>query len=150
MKKLLSIAVLVLVANFGFAQEYYEDLKHPAKLSKEQIAGTIFDDSRVDKYKDENGNKVISFSSLQTSDKHVAVGMYSAGASKEVFKEEYGVDEMMYFITGGVTLTSEDGTVTEVHAGEYVSLAKEWKGIWETDGYTKIWVIYSRDGDALE
>ena len=42
-----------------------------------------------------------------------------------------------------VTLTSIDGSVMTIHAGEAVTLSKEWKGIFETDGYEKIWVIYS-------
>ena len=25
---------------------------------------------------------------------------------------------------------------------------KEWTGVWDTDGYTKIWVIYSEDGSG--
>ena len=37
-----------------------------------------------------------------------------------------------------------------VRAGEVVTVPKEWTGIWETDGYTKIWVIYSADGSGLE
>jgi len=37
-----------------------------------------------------------------------------------------------------------------IEAGEAVTLPKEWAGVWETDGYIKIWVIYSEDGSALE
>ena len=63
--------------------------------------------------------------------------------------EPYGVDEFMFFLEGGVTLTSSDGFVTEISAGEGVTIPKEWTGIWDTDGYTKIWVIYSEDGSGL-
>ena len=77
--------------------------------------------------------------------------MYKAGASQEIFLDEvYGVDEFMYFITGSVTLTSEDGTVQVINAGEAVNIPADWKGTWNTEGYTKIWVIYSKDGSALE
>ena len=62
----------------------------------------------------------------------------------------YGVDEFMYFLEGGVKLTSSDGTVQTINAGEAVTIPKEWTGIWETDGYRKIWVIYSDDGSAFE
>ena len=55
----------------------------------------------------------------------------------------------MFFLEGSVTLTSSDGTVTEIGAGEGVTIPKEWTGIWETDGYRKIWVIYSEDGSGL-
>jgi uncharacterized cupin superfamily protein len=53
----------------------------------------------------------------------------------------------MYFIKGSVTLTSSDGRVQSVEAGEAVTIPKEWTGIWETEGYTKIWVIYSPGSD---
>ena len=35
-------------------------------------------------------------------------------------------------------------------AGEGVTIPKEWTGIRETDGYTKIWVIESADGSGLK
>ena len=91
------------------------------------------------------------FYTLVSSDEHFAVGMTSAPAGRlEYHDESYGADEMMYFITGGVTLTSEDGTVTEVGPGECATIAKEWKGVWDTQGYTKIWVIYDREGGVLD
>jgi uncharacterized cupin superfamily protein len=49
----------------------------------------------------------------------------------------------MYFLEGGVTLVSIDGTVTEIEAGEAVTIPKEWTGTWTTQGYRKIWVFYS-------
>ena len=61
----------------------------------------------------------------------------------------YPVDEFMYFLEGSVTLTSSDGSVQVINAGEAVTIPKEWTGIWDTDGYTKIWVIYSADGSGL-
>ena len=63
--------------------------------------------------------------------------------------QAYGVDEFMYFVEGGVTLTSSDGTVTEIRAGDAVTIPKEWTGVWDTNGYKKIWVIYSADGSGL-
>ncbi len=49
----------------------------------------------------------------------------------------------MFFLEGGVTLTSSDGTELVINAGEAVTIPKEWTGVFETDGYTKICVIYS-------
>jgi len=40
-------------------------------------------------------------------------------------------------------------SVMTVHAGEAVTIPKEWTGTWDTDGYEKIWVIYSADGSGL-
>lgn len=75
--------------------------------------------------------------------------MYRAGAQRFEITEPYGVDEFMFFLEGGVTLISTDGTITDVSAGEAVTIPKEWTGIWQTDGYRKIWVIYSADGSGL-
>jgi uncharacterized cupin superfamily protein len=119
---------------------------HPAEMSKEDLAGALFDNP--DTIVSDNGT-VLDITSLKSSDGRFASGMYRAGKSRWEIEEPYGVDEFMYFLEGGVTLTSSDGTVTVIEAGEGVTIPKEWTGIWETDGYTKIWVIYSEDGSAL-
>jgi uncharacterized cupin superfamily protein len=76
--------------------------------------------------------------------------MYTSSKTRSEISEPYGVDEFMYFISGGVTLTSSDGSMQKIEAGEAVTIPKEWTGIWETEGYSKIWVIYSADGSGLE
>ena len=85
-----------------------------------------------------------------SSDEKFASGMYQSGKSYFEATDPYGVDEFMYFIEGGVTLTSSDGTVTKIEAGDAVTIPKEWTGIWDTEGYTQIWVIYSADGSGLQ
>jgi len=120
----------------------------PAEITKADQAGAIFD--RPDVTKTERGDfTVLDVTSLKSSDGKFASGMYRAGKSRWEITEPYGVDEFMYFLEGGVTLTSSDGSVTEIEAGEAVTIPKEWTGVWETDGYTKIWVIYSEDGSGL-
>jgi uncharacterized cupin superfamily protein len=121
----------------------------PAKLSKADIAGEVFD--RPDMLETtENGNTTLDVTSLLSSDGKFASGMYRSGAVRFEITEPYGVDEFMYFLEGGVTLTSSDGTVQVINAGEAVTIPKEWTGVWDTEGYTKIWVIYSADGSGLE
>ncbi len=120
----------------------------PAEITKADQAGAIFE--RPDVTKTERGGfTVLDVTSLKSSDGKFASGMYRAGKSRWEITEPYGVDEFMYFLEGGVTLTSSDGSVTEIEAGEAVTIPKEWTGVWETDGYTKIWVIYSEDGSGL-
>ena len=82
-------------------------------------------------------------------------GSAGAGPGVQIIKiieinEPWGVNEFFYILEGSITLTSADGTVTKINAGEAVSIPKEWTGIWDTDGYDKIWVIHSEDGSALE
>jgi len=113
--------LLTLVATVVLAQEALAEDKAtslPAELSQADIAGAIFERPDMTRTQHEDG--------------HVTLD---------------GVDEFMYFLEGSVTLTSSDGSVQTIDAGEGVTIAKEWTGIWETDGYTKIWVIYSALGE---
>ncbi|MDX1517576.1 MAG: cupin domain-containing protein [Woeseiaceae bacterium] len=120
----------------------------PQKIGAADISGEIFErDDMIKTVAD--GNTTLDVTSFLSSDGRFGSGMYRSGAVRYDITEPYGVDEFMYFLEGGVTLTSSDGTVQEIAAGEGVTIPKEWTGVWETDGYTKIWVIYSADGSGL-
>lgn len=137
------------VLTLGNAGITLADGHKPAEMTAEDLAGKLFD--HPDTLVEERENGIVrDITSLLSSDGKFASGLYSAPASRWVIDEPYGVDEFMYFLEGGVTLTSSDGTVQVIEAGEAVTIPKEWTGIWETDGYRKIWVIYSEDGSALE
>ena len=97
-----------------------------------------------------DGHVTQDVTTLVSSDERFASGMYKSTKVRLDITEPYGVDEFMYFIEGGVTLTSSDGTITKIAAGDAVTIPKEWTGIWDTEGYTKIWVIYSADGSGLQ
>jgi uncharacterized cupin superfamily protein len=120
----------------------------PARMSRADIAGAMFQRPETQR-SERNGHPVLDVTSLKSSDGKFASGMYQAGPSRWEIDEPYGVDEFMYFLEGGVTLTSSDGSVQVIEAGEAVTIPKEWTGVWETGGYTKIWVIYSEDGSGL-
>lgn len=117
---------------------------HPVKMSKAQIAGGIFDDYEP-VVSTHNGNTTHDVEVFRTANGLFDAGMYRSGKVRFEITEPYGVDEYMHFLEGGVTLTSADGTVTEIMAGDSVVIPKEWTGVWETDGYMKIYVIYSMD-----
>jgi uncharacterized cupin superfamily protein len=123
---------------------------HPAKISKADAAGAIFQHPGMEAITHEDGHQTEDVTTLLSSDGRFASGMYKSGKTRAEVTEPWGVDEFMYFLEGGATLISSDGTVTEVSAGEAVTVPREWTGTWVTDGYTKIWVIYSEDGSALE
>ena len=108
---------------------------------------TLYSLTLESKHKD--GRVTLDVTTLLSSDKKFASGMYRSGKTRLEIKEPYGVDEFMFFLEGGVTLTSADGSVQVINAGEGVTVPKEWIGVWDTDGYTKIWVIYSEDGSGL-
>ena len=147
MKKIAGIAV-ALVTVASLAVSAHHETVVPAKISKEDMAGKIFE--RPEMIETTHGsNTTLDVTTLLSSDKRFASGMYRSGKVRSEIKEPYGVDEFMYFIEGGVTLTSSDGSVQVISAGEAVTIPKEWTGVWDTEGYTKIWVIYSEDGSGL-
>ena len=121
---------------------------HPAKLSSADLTGRAFENPNTIITETPTGN-ILDITSLKSSDGKFASGMYKAGKSRFEITEPYGVDEFMFFLEGSVTLTSDDGSQMTINAGEAVTIPKEWTGIWETEGYRKIWVIYSESGEGL-
>lgn len=121
----------------------------PAKIGKDELAGRIFERESMIETTHEDGNTTLDVTTLLSSDGKFASGLYRSGKTTIEIAEPYGVDEFMYFLEGGVKLTSADGTVQTIDAGEAVTVPKEWTGIFATEGYTKIWVIYSADGSGL-
>ena len=121
---------------------------HPAKLSIADLAGKAFDNPNTIITETPTGN-ILDITSLKSSEGKFASGMYKAGKSRFEITEPYGVDEFMFFLEGSVTLTSDDGSQMTINAGEAVTIPKEWTGVWATEGYRKIWVIYSESGKGL-
>ena len=120
----------------------------PAKISKDIVAGDIYNHPDMVK-ETNNGNTTLDVTTFIGSDGKLGSGVYRSGKVRYEITEPYGVDEFFYILEGSITLTSADGAVTKINAGEAVTIPKEWTGIWDTDGYYKIWVIYSEDGSAL-
>jgi uncharacterized cupin superfamily protein len=149
--KLNAALILTMMIAFATAIAAHHETSavHPAKISKADAAGEIFARESMIETVRKNGHTTLDVTTLLSSDGKFASGMYKSGKTRSEINEPYGVDEFMYFLEGGVTLTSSDGTVTEIGAGEGVTIPKEWTGIWDTDGYRKIWVIYSEDGSGL-
>jgi len=146
------IATLVVAAIFIYSigtVALSVDVVRPAKIDKEDQAGAIFERSDMLRTEHPDGHVTLDVTSLKSSDGKFASGMYRSGKVRFEIDEPYGVDEFMYFLEGSVKLTSADGSVQTVNAGEAVTIPKEWTGVWDTDGYTKIWVIYSADGSGL-
>ena len=113
----------------------------PVKITAAEAAGPIFSNKAAVK---ENGEDGPSTDVLlhRSKDGKVEMGVFEAGPSDYDVKS-YEVDEFMFFLDGGVTLTSADGTVLEVRAGEGVAMPKGWKGHWSTKGYKKYYVTYT-------
>ncbi|MDE2465065.1 MAG: DUF861 domain-containing protein, partial [Alphaproteobacteria bacterium] len=87
---------------------------------------------------------------LMTKDRKFEAGEYTSGPShfSRTGTKTYGVYEFMYFLKGEVTLTSVDGKVDRIQAGEAVLIPADWQGTWDTKGYTKFYAIYAPKGNA--
>lgn len=149
MKKTL-VMMLGTLGAAGLLFAAHHEAPRPAKISKSDVAGGIFERPDMEALTHADGHQTQDVTTLMSSDQKFASGMYQSSKVREEINEPYGVDEFMYFIEGSVTLTSTDGTVQVINAGEAVTIPKEWTGVWETDGYTKMWVIYSADGSGLQ
>jgi uncharacterized cupin superfamily protein len=88
----------------------------PAKISKDEVVGKIFERKNMIEMTHESGNVTLDVTTLLSSDKKFASGMYRSGKSYFEASDPYGVDEFMYFLEGNVKLTSSDGN-NEVYAG---------------------------------
>ncbi|MDE0733581.1 MAG: cupin domain-containing protein [Gammaproteobacteria bacterium] len=117
----------------------------PTKITKDDAAGMLFQRDDVTETTHPDGHETASVTSMASSDGKFHSGMYRSTKTRFEISEPYGVDEFMYFLSGSVNLISKDDSVMTVHAGEAITMPKEWTGTWDTDGFEKIWVIHSSD-----
>ncbi len=139
--RLLALAAIVLAwSAHADAPKAPAPALKPAKVTATDARAAVFQRKSA---VHENGadGPTTDVSLLKSRDGRFEAGLYSAGASDQPI-EAYEEDEFMYFLEGGVTLTSADGTVLEVHAGEGVVIPKGWKGRWTTQGYKKYYATY--------
>jgi uncharacterized cupin superfamily protein len=127
------------------APAYAEPPAHPVKLSSaEAESGAIFAAPGAVTHVGKAGNTTHWYEMMASPDSRMSVGTYSSTAVRSAIAA-YAETEFMLFLKGGVTLTSADGTVLEVKAGDAVVIPKGWKGVWDTRGYTKFYVTYDPD-----
>ncbi|MDH3520941.1 MAG: cupin domain-containing protein [Myxococcales bacterium] len=119
----------------------------PVKLSREQIAGAVFEDFAPVVAAHERGDQTWTTHDVEafvSSDRKFDAGIYRSEPVRAEIDQPYGVDEFMYFLEGGVILTSLDGSQLTIGPGDAVMIPKEWRGVWDTpEGYLKIYVIHS-------
>ncbi len=147
-KIVVTIIILASVAVIAFAaeNEKSKDVVLPAKISKEDMTGSIF--IRLGTVEQETyGTNTLEVTSMSGSDEKFSSGIFKTGKHRiELTEAEpYGVDELMYMLEGTMVLTSADGIVQEIGPGEAVTIPREWTGVLETDGYLQLWALYSRD-----
>jgi uncharacterized cupin superfamily protein len=112
----------------------------PVKVTAAAARGPIFSTKTAVKDNGPDG-PTTDVTLSRSKDGKVESGLYNAGPSEQDI-DSYPEDEFMFFIEGSVKLTSADGTVLEVRAGEGAAVPKGWKGHWSTPGYKKYYVTY--------
>ncbi len=117
----------------------------PVKVTAAAARGPIFNAKSAVKDDGPDG-PTTDVSLARSKDGKMESGLYRAGPSEQDIAS-YPEDEFMFFIEGSVTLTSADGSVLVVHAGEGAAIPKGWKGHWSTPGYKKYYVTYE-SGEA--
>jgi uncharacterized cupin superfamily protein len=115
----------------------------PLKVTAAQAAGPVFASKDAVNEKGADG-PTTDVTMMKSADQKFEAGLYKAGPSDTPI-DAYPEDEFCYFLTGSVKLTSADGTVLDIKAGEAVAIPKGWKGRWTTPGYTKYYVVYDAE-----
>lgn len=145
MKHIQRVLILV-VTILGCGPLLADSTLHPVKISKAQAAGKIFEDFEP-VIETHDGNTTHDVEVFRTPESDFDTGVWRTGAVHFDITEPYPYHEYMHFIEGSVTLTSSDGTVTELVAGDSVVIPMGWTGTWDTPGCLKIYVIYAPNKD---
>lgn len=126
----------------------------PVKLTRADLDGGAFERFAAVQARHESAGQAWDTTDAEiflSPDRQFDAGVYRSGAVRLSMDEDYGVHEFMYFLEGGVILTSADGSRVEVGPGEAVLIPAQWRGEWHSPaGYRKIYVIYSPDGPIPE
>jgi len=138
MKQWVQATVIAVLAS-GSAVAPADDPIKPLKVPAAQAAGPIFDGPGVQH--DNRFGPMSNLALLNSKDKRFTAGLYKAGAGDFPI-DSYPEDEFCYFLSGSVKLTSADGSVVELKAGDAVVIPKGWKGRWTTPGYSKYYTVY--------
>lgn len=140
-----TFALAGLLAGLCTVPAMAEPVLHPEKITTADLAPRLF--PHAPESKEEGGGVARDVPQLHSADKKWMSGAYKVVGHNEFDtpKDGYEVNEFMYFLTGGVTLTSTDGTVVKAGPGDAVSIPKGWHGKWQSEGYSKFYVIYNPD-----
>ena len=137
MKKYVLGALLGVAVMGGMAAE----LARPARMSGTDLAGPIFKGPTVKKVADGNST-ALEVDTLTSSDKKFQTGAYQAGPEHQDYnKDGYPEYEFFHVLTGSIKLSDAKGAQV-IGPGDSVTIPKGWKGRWDSDGYTKVWVTY--------
>ncbi len=115
------------------------------RLSAQALAGSVFSDPNTEALTESSEVGEAAARDLvwhESDDRCLQTGVYETGVNRYTINDPYPHDELMMFISGGVTLTPKGGEPVVIVAGDTVMLPKGWTGLWDSQGYRKVYVIY--------
>lgn len=114
------------------------------RLTMKELETSVFSEGTEQLEEESETGKTPALDRLwhKSPDNCMQTGVYQTGRNRYTITEPYPYDELMIFISGGVTLTANSGDVTEVKPGDVIMMPQGWQGIWDSEGYRKIYVIY--------
>jgi uncharacterized cupin superfamily protein len=114
------------------------------RLTMEELETSVFAEGTERLEEESETGKTPALDRLwhKSPDGCMQTGVYQTGRNRYTVDEPYPYDELMVFIEGGVTLTASSGAVTQVGPGDVIMMPQGWQGIWDSEGYRKIYVIY--------
>jgi uncharacterized cupin superfamily protein len=114
------------------------------RLTMEELETSVFAEGTEQLEEESEIGKTSALDRLwhKSPDGCMQTGVYQTGRNRYTIDEPYPYDELMIFISGGVTLTGSSGAVTQVGPGDVIMMPQGWQGIWDSEGYRKIYVIY--------
>lgn len=119
------------------------ELEH---FSAEELNGSVFSDARTEALTESSEAGDTQAKDLifhRSEDQCIETGVYETGKNRYTVDEPYPYDELMTFISGGVVLTPTEGKPVTIGAGDTVLMPKGWTGVWDSEGYRKIYLIYN-------
>lgn len=145
MKTTTIFTLAIMLSTVAFSQET-ATAKITGKVTKNQMEGSIFKHKDASPSVYNTTTPTIDFVTLTSADEKYISGVYSSGELHESYPNGYGMDEFWVLLSGSITLTSEDGTVVVYNPGDLCTISRDWKGRWDTEGYTKAYAVYVHDG----
>ena len=138
-KSLLSLMMLTSVAAFAEDAPPADAPKTIVKFAAEELTSRMQSPEAVTRTT--SIRTTTSVPMFKSDDARFSSGVFSSTAGHAEF-ESYAGDEFCYIVSGEATITSADGSVLKLKAGDAITVPKGWKGRWDTTGYTKYYVSY--------
>ncbi|MCP4459015.1 MAG: DUF861 domain-containing protein [Cytophagales bacterium] len=145
MKTISIYALAMMLTTAAFSQETVTK-EITGKVTKDQMAGSIFKHKDASPSVYNTTTETIDFVTSTSADEKFVTGVYSSGELHESYPDGYGMDEFWVLLSGSITLTSEDGVAVVYNPGDLCTISRDWKGRWDTEGYTKAYSVYVHDG----